>query len=127
MASKIQDLLHLSEKELIAELARGKQELFNLRFKGTIGDSAARSGMRNVRKNVARILTLIRERQLGISTPIEAPAPALKKKEKTASIKVKHESLSGSELESGKTKEETEPKPSKTTKKTPSKKGELGE
>jgi large subunit ribosomal protein L29 len=59
------ELRELGESELAEKLAEAKEELFNLRFQLATGqlDNYARLG--EVRKDVARILTLQRERELG--------------------------------------------------------------
>jgi len=65
MAAKVQDeLRELDEDELATRLAEAKQELFNLRFQHVTGqlDNYARLGQ--VRKNVARINTILREREI---------------------------------------------------------------
>jgi large subunit ribosomal protein L29 len=65
MANKrAQDLRDVDERELLTRLAEAKQELFNLRFQNVTGqlDNPARLGQ--VRKDVARINTLLREREI---------------------------------------------------------------
>lgn len=61
---KINELRELSTAELEEKLASYKQELFNLRFQNAINqlDNPKRIG--DVKKTIARILTIIREREL---------------------------------------------------------------
>src|SRR6266849_1828492 len=60
-----------SEEELHAKLAEAKEELFNLRFQGATGQLESHGRLRAVRKEIARIYTVMRERELGIITLIE--------------------------------------------------------
>src|SRR5882757_2792641 len=60
-----------SEDELGSKLAEAKEELFNLRFQGATGQLENHGRLRAVRKEIARIYTVMRERELGIVTLIE--------------------------------------------------------
>jgi len=60
-----------TEEELQAKLAAAKEELFNLRFQGATGQLESHGRLRAVRKEIARIYTVMRERELGIITLIE--------------------------------------------------------
>jgi large subunit ribosomal protein L29 len=55
-----------SEEELGSKLAEAKEELFNLRFQGATGQLENHGRLRAVRKEIARIYTVMRERELGI-------------------------------------------------------------
>jgi large subunit ribosomal protein L29 len=55
-----------SEDELGIKLAEAKEELFNLRFQGATGQLENHGRLRAVRKEIARIYTVMRERELGI-------------------------------------------------------------
>ena len=61
---KTTELREMDDDELYNKLAESKQELFNLRFQHVTGqqDNYARLGQ--VRKDVARINTLLREREI---------------------------------------------------------------
>jgi large subunit ribosomal protein L29 len=64
-----------SPEELSSKLAEAKEELFNLRFQGATGQLESHGRLRAVRKEIARIYTVMRERELGIVTFIdEEPA-----------------------------------------------------
>ena len=65
------DLRNSSEEELNTKLAEAKEELFNLRFQGATGQLESHGRLRAVRKEIARIYTVMRERELGIITLIE--------------------------------------------------------
>ena len=65
-----QEFRGLSEEELTTKLREAKEELFNLRFQGATGQLENHGRLRAVRKDIARIYTVMRERELGIP-PIE--------------------------------------------------------
>jgi large subunit ribosomal protein L29 len=72
MASGLTAQLRVStEEELNAKLAEAKTELFNLRFQGATGQLESHGRLRAVRKEIARIYTVMRERELGIITLVE--------------------------------------------------------
>lgn len=62
-AEKIRDL---SQDELTRTLAELKEELFNLRFQLATGQLDNPMRVRNVRKDIARVKTVMRERELEI-------------------------------------------------------------
>ena len=62
--------------ELVSKLAEAKEELFNLRFQGATGQLENHGRLRAVRKEIARIYTVMRERELGIITDVEEATPA---------------------------------------------------
>ena len=71
------DLRNSTEEELDGKLAEAKIELFNLRFQAATGQLESHGRLNAVRKDIARIYTVMRERELGISsveTDVEAPA-----------------------------------------------------
>src|SRR5258708_22635708 len=72
MANSLTAQLRISsEEELHAKLAEAKEELFNLRFQGATGQLESHGRLHAVRKESARIYTLMRERELGIITDVE--------------------------------------------------------
>ena len=62
--TKAQELRELNPEELDQKLEEAKHELFNLRFQLATGkqDNSARLGQ--VRKDIARVATLLREREI---------------------------------------------------------------
>jgi large subunit ribosomal protein L29 len=60
-----------TEDELNVKLAEAKAELFNLRFQAATGQLESHGRLRAVRKEIARIYTVKRERELGIVTVID--------------------------------------------------------
>jgi large subunit ribosomal protein L29 len=70
------DLRSSSPEELSSKLAEAKEELFNLRFQSATGQLESHGRLRAVRKEIARIYTVLRERELGIITDVEDEATA---------------------------------------------------
>ncbi len=72
MANGLTAQLRVStEEELQSKLREAKEELFNLRFQGATGQLESHGRLHAVRKEIARIYTVMRERELGIITLIE--------------------------------------------------------
>jgi large subunit ribosomal protein L29 len=75
-------LRSLEDDELVTKLREAKEELFNLRFQAATGQLESHGRLHAVRREIARIYTVMRERELGISavqsaavdTDGEAPA-----------------------------------------------------
>ena len=63
------------DDRLVEELRKAKEELFNLRFQAATGQLENHGRLQAVRKDIARIYTVLRERELGI-TEVEAPEGA---------------------------------------------------
>jgi large subunit ribosomal protein L29 len=59
------------EEQLVMKLREAKEELFNLRFQAATGQLESHGRLRGVRKEIARIYTVMRERELGIITEAE--------------------------------------------------------
>ena len=60
------ELRELDDDELVAELREAKEELFNLRFQAATGQLENHGRLHAVRQDIARIYTVMRERELGI-------------------------------------------------------------
>ena len=65
------DLRGLSREELNKKVVELKEELFTLRFQGATGQLESHGRLREVRKDIARIYTVLQERNLGI---VDEPA-----------------------------------------------------
>ena len=66
------ELDKLTSADLEARLREAKEELFNLRFQAATGQLESHGRLRTVKKEIARIYTVVRERELGIrSNPVE--------------------------------------------------------
>ncbi|WP_298226557.1 50S ribosomal protein L29 [Gryllotalpicola sp.] len=73
------------EARLGEELKKAKEELFNLRFQSATGQLESHGRLRAVKRDIARIYTVLRERELGIrAVPIPAEAKPAKKSTKKA-------------------------------------------
>src|SRR4051812_8895066 len=84
------ELDSFENSRLTEELRRAKEELFNLRFQSATGQLESHGRIRAVKRDIARIYTVIRERELGIrATPavVEAPAKGAKKAPAKATTK----------------------------------------
>ncbi len=70
MATKLiaHELDELNATDLEAKLREAKEELFNLRFQAATGQLDSHGRLRVVKKDIARIYTVVRERELGIRT-----------------------------------------------------------
>ncbi|WP_019875555.1 50S ribosomal protein L29 [Sporichthya polymorpha] len=61
-------LRELDDAELLSKLKEAKEELFNLRFQAATGQLESHGRLRAIKKEIARIYTTMRERELGITT-----------------------------------------------------------
>ena len=77
----VDNLDKIEDSLLVEELKKAKEELFNLRFQSATGQLESHGRLRAVKRDIARIYTIIRERELGIrAVPVAAAAPAKAKK-----------------------------------------------
>jgi large subunit ribosomal protein L29 len=67
MTSQPSELRELHDDELETRLREAKEELFNLRFQMATGQLDNNRRLRTVRHDIARIYTILRERELGLS------------------------------------------------------------
>ena len=65
--TKASELRELGNEELVAKLREAKEELFNLRFQVATGQLDNNRRLQTVRRDFARIYTIMRERELGLS------------------------------------------------------------
>jgi large subunit ribosomal protein L29 len=68
-AAEVRDL---GDDELLTRLREAKEELFNLRFQVATGQLDNNRRLHTVRKDIARIYTVMRERELGIVRAVPA-------------------------------------------------------
>ena len=61
------ELRELTDDELVLRLRESKEELFNLRFQMATGQLDNNRRLRTVKHDIARIYTILRERELGLS------------------------------------------------------------
>jgi large subunit ribosomal protein L29 len=78
----VDNLDKIEDSLLVEELKKAKEELFNLRFQSATGQLESHGRLRAVKRDIARIYTIIRERELGIRAipAVSAPAPVKAKK-----------------------------------------------
>jgi large subunit ribosomal protein L29 len=62
----VNELRALEVDELATKLKEAKEELFNLRFQAATGQLESHGRLHAIRKEIARIYTIMRERELGI-------------------------------------------------------------
>jgi large subunit ribosomal protein L29 len=74
MASSLpaHELDEMNNTDLEARLREAKEELFNLRFQAATGQLESHGRLRTVKKDIARIYTVVRERELGIRSDPDA-------------------------------------------------------
>ena len=65
--NRAQELRETGDEELLVALREAKEELFNLRFQSATGQLESHGRLRAVRRDIARIYTIMRERELGLS------------------------------------------------------------
>ena len=70
------ELDELNSVDLETRLREAKEELFNLRFQAATGQLESHGRLRTVKKDIARIYTILRERELGITTVESAEGAA---------------------------------------------------
>ncbi len=64
---KAGELRELSDDDLVTRLREAKAELFNLRVQGATGQLDNNRRLQVIRREIARIYTIMRERELGLS------------------------------------------------------------
>lgn len=74
-AAKTQEFRGQTNEDLAKKLKEAKEELFNLRFQSATGQLENHGRLRTVKTEIARIYTIMRERELGI-TPVDTEGAA---------------------------------------------------
>jgi len=88
---ELEKIRNFSDGELTTEEKKAAEQLFRLRFQMKLGQNEGVKKLRELKKDIARIKTIARERELGLhgETPqAESSAPA---KTKKSSAKTKKE------------------------------------
>jgi large subunit ribosomal protein L29 len=67
VSTPVTELRDATSDDLVEKLTEAKKELFNLRFQAATGQLESHGRLRAVRKDIARIYTVMRERELGIA------------------------------------------------------------
>jgi large subunit ribosomal protein L29 len=65
------ELRELPDDELRQKLAEGKEELFNLRFQIVTGQLDDPRRIKQVKREIARVLTVMREREIALTSDAE--------------------------------------------------------
>ena len=90
----------LTDDQLLDELSNAKQELFNLRFGFVTGQMENSAQMTTVKRDIARINTVLREREIAaaeLGEYVPRPTPKVKKFERVKAAETTQESA-GDEL-----------------------------
>ena len=75
-ATNAEQLRAADSEDLLIKLREAKEELFNLRFQAATGQLESHGRLRAVKKDIARIYTVMRERELGIIAEPVAVVPS---------------------------------------------------
>ena len=67
MAVTATEIRALGDEEIVTRLREAKEELFNLRFQVATGQLDNNKRLQTIRRDIARIYTVLRERELGIT------------------------------------------------------------
>jgi large subunit ribosomal protein L29 len=109
-----ENLRGFDDDRLVDELKKAKEELFNLRFQSATGQLDNHGRLRAVRKDIARIYTEMRERELGIGLPPakqaaadQAAAEVDAKADKKAKKAKKADEKTGKDAKAGKAEKKT--------------------
>ncbi len=71
IGTRTHELRELTDEALAGKLREAKEELFNLRFQQATGQLETHGRMKAVKADIARIYTIQRERELGITDGAE--------------------------------------------------------
>jgi len=92
---ELEKIRNFSDDELIIEEKKAAEQLFRLRFQMKLGQNEGVKKLRGLKKDIARIKTIARERELGLygEKPLAEPAAPVKvaAKTKKASAKTRKE------------------------------------
>ncbi|ALD64529.1 50S ribosomal protein L29 [Glutamicibacter soli] len=78
----IESLDGFDTARLNEELKKAKAELFNLRFQSATGQLETHGNLKAIKRDIARIYTVLRERELGIRQDVVVPVEETKKDSK---------------------------------------------
>jgi large subunit ribosomal protein L29 len=100
MTTALTELREMDDDELVTRLVEARQELFNFRFQHVTGQLDNYSRLGEVRKEIARINTLLRQREIAAAEAAEAdddaPAPAAATEESPAAVEARRARVLGS-------------------------------
>ena len=84
---KVEKLRTQSDAELNKMLVDLKSQLFNLRFSNATGSLQNPLAINTCKKDIAKVMTVLKERELGISKAVVAPVAEKKTAKKTTTKK----------------------------------------
>ena len=97
MTTALSELREMDDDELVTRLVEARQELFNFRFQHVTGQLDNYSRLGQVRKEIARINTLLRQREIAAAEAEEtAAAPAAPAEESPAADDARRARVLGS-------------------------------
>ena len=96
MANALTELREMDDDELVTRLVEARQELFNFRFQHVTGQLDNYSRLGEVRKEIARINTLLRQREIAAAEAEETPAPVAEVEESPAATDARRARVLGS-------------------------------
>jgi large subunit ribosomal protein L29 len=73
---EVEKIRNLNPQELAEQQREATEQLFRLKFQMKMGQTGGLKKMRELRKDLARIKTIARERQLGLTQNVPGTAPA---------------------------------------------------
>ena len=76
----VEKLAEMDSAGLAEALRASKEELFNLRFQSATGQLESSSRLKDIKRDIARIYTVLRERELGIREVVGAEAESTEEK-----------------------------------------------
>ena len=76
---KADEIRGLADAEVTARIAEMEEERFRLRFRSGTETLEEPLRLRSIRRDIARLQTVLRERTLGLKRGVSAPAPVAKK------------------------------------------------
>jgi large subunit ribosomal protein L29 len=82
---ELEKIRNLSDDELKSEQTKAAEQLFRIRFQKSLGNTEGLKKLRTLKLDIARIKTVARERELGVTKPVAvaaAPAKSTRKKAK---------------------------------------------
>jgi len=69
---KVSEMRMKSRQEILDEIDACRRELLNIRFQWQAGETRNSAQRRDIRRDVARLKTILREMDLSINTPLKA-------------------------------------------------------
>lgn len=87
MSIKTDEYRSLSSGELLEKLDEAQEEFFNLRFQNATGQLENFSQLGHAKRDIARLRTILRERELGVEREVAKAKPAKRRKKKAKADK----------------------------------------